>query len=55
MQHQAEIESDGRIKVTVSPIRSDIIHECDIIEDVCIGYGYNNIKYVLPTFNSVGK
>lgn len=55
MQHKVEVLENGRIRVQVSPIRSDILHECDIIEDVCIAYGYNNIKPLLPGFQTAGK
>ncbi len=27
----------------IPPIRSDIMHACDIAEDIGISYGYNNI------------
>ncbi|KAE8709654.1 putative phenylalanine--tRNA ligase beta subunit [Hibiscus syriacus] len=31
------------ISVSVPPTRSDILHPCDVMEDVAIAYGYNNI------------
>lgn len=34
--------SRGRVKI--SPLRKDILHEVDIIEDIAIMYGYGNIK-----------
>jgi phenylalanyl-tRNA synthetase beta chain len=34
---------DTDIVVTVPPTRSDILHPCDILEDVAIGYGFNTI------------
>ena len=34
---------------------SDIIHECDIVEDVAIAYGYNNIRKVVPDTNTVAE
>lgn len=36
------------------PTRSDILHKCDIIEDVGIGYGFNKIPKVFPQNNTVG-
>jgi phenylalanyl-tRNA synthetase beta subunit len=27
----------------VPPTRSDILHACDVVEDVAIAHGYNNI------------
>ena len=32
----------GRLEVVIPPYRYDILHEIDIIEDIAIGYGYNN-------------
>ena len=52
MQLPTVVADDGKnLAVTVPPIRSDIIHACDIWEDVAIGYGYNNIKKVVPTID----
>ena len=31
------------LSVTIPPTRHDIIHRCDIAEDVAISYGYDNI------------
>ena len=31
------------VKVDIPAIRSDILHPCDLIEDVAIAYGYDNI------------
>ncbi|XP_076320499.1 phenylalanine--tRNA ligase beta subunit isoform X4 [Tachypleus tridentatus] len=38
----------SKISVSVPPTRHDIIHSCDIMEDVAIAYGYNNIKMSIP-------
>lgn len=35
--------------VTIPCYRTDILHPCDIIEDVAIAYGYNNIVGVVPS------
>lgn len=41
---KSELQPDSKnIKVTVPPTRHDVIHACDIYEDVAIAYGYNNI------------
>eukprot|EP01035_Chromulina_nebulosa_P017679 gene17679-23269_t len=42
------------IRVTVPPTRSDILHAVDIIEDVAIAYGYNNIVQEIPRTLTVG-
>lgn len=36
------------IEVHVPPTRHDIIHKCDIMEDVGIAFGYDNIEKTLP-------
>ena len=43
------------IKVEVPPTRADILHPCDVIEDIGIGYGFNNIQKVYPPTNTVGS
>ena len=37
------------------PTRHDVIHACDIIEDVAISYGYNNIVRTVPKTNRVAE
>lgn len=40
-------ESDS-IRVHVPPTRSDVLHAVDVIEDVGIAYGFNNIPIAVP-------
>jgi phenylalanyl-tRNA synthetase beta chain len=42
------------IQVNVPPTRSDILHAVDVIEDVAIAYGYNNIDLKIPSTLTVG-
>ena len=42
------------ISVTVPPTRSDILHAVDVIEDIAIAYGYNNIVQEVPNTLTVG-
>lgn len=42
------------ISVEVGPTRHDILHQCDIEEDVAIAYGFNNIKKQIPDIYTVG-
>lgn len=37
------------------PTRHDILHECDIAEDIAIAYGYNNIQQQLPNINTIAE
>lgn len=43
------------ILVNVPAWRPDILHECDIMEDAAIAYGFNNLKKTFPTTNTVGQ
>ncbi|CAH1965807.1 unnamed protein product [Acanthoscelides obtectus] len=47
--------SKNSVKVTVPPTRQDVIHACDIYEDVAIAFGYNNIKRTLPKTSTIGE
>jgi phenylalanyl-tRNA synthetase beta chain len=49
------IENGSKIIVEVPPHRSDILHPCDIAEDIGIAFGYNNIPKVFPPTNTIGK
>lgn len=55
MQFACVPEGDDKVKVKVPAFRSDILQECDIGEDVCIAFGYNNIKKQLPSAFTIGK
>ncbi|KAL1208535.1 Phenylalanine--tRNA ligase beta subunit, cytoplasmic [Cardamine amara subsp. amara] len=41
-------DSQCLVKVHVPPIRSDVLHPCDVMEDVAIAYGYNRIPTRKP-------
>jgi phenylalanyl-tRNA synthetase beta chain len=43
-----EILDESTYRVWVPFWRADILHSCDIIEDISICYGYNNIRPKLP-------
>lgn len=57
MYLEAHVSGDDGDTLTVSipPTRHDVIHNCDIYEDVAIAYGYNNIKKSLPSFMHIAK
>lgn len=48
MMLSCNIMDNNTFKVTIPFYRSDIMHCCDIIEDIAIAYGYGNIKYEPP-------
>lgn len=47
----SQVVNDKQVKVRIPPTRSDILHACDIIEDLGISYGYNNIETKFPNTN----
>jgi phenylalanyl-tRNA synthetase beta chain len=55
MRYGAKRLKGGKVEIEVPPYRGDILHIVDIVEDVAIGYGYNNIQPILPKIASIGK
>lgn len=48
-------EPKGRkVKVSSSPVRMDLIHVADVVEDVAIGYGYENFGTSKPVSRTIG-
>lgn len=41
--------------VEVAAWRTDILHEVDLIEDIAIAYGYDNLKPEIPEIASIGQ
>lgn len=54
MSLKSELEKNESVRVTIPATRQDILHTCDIIEDVGIAFGYNNIKKTLPNALTIG-
>jgi len=54
MELKAEIINPNEMEVSVPITRSDILHPCDIAEDLAISYGYNNIKKQLTKTKTHG-
>ncbi len=54
MRYGARMLGD-EIEVQVPAYRSDILHTWDLIEDIAIAYGYDNIKPELPDTTTTGK
>ena len=54
MELKAKILSPNEIEVSTPITRSDILHPCDIAEDLAISYGYNNIKKELTKTKTHG-
>ena len=55
MELKSEIINPNEIEVCAPITRSDILHPCDIAEDLAISYGYNNIKKELTKTKTHGS
>jgi phenylalanyl-tRNA synthetase beta chain len=42
------------LEVQVPPTRSDVLHACDIAEDIAVAFGFNNVPEALPSAALVG-
>ncbi|XP_074275042.1 phenylalanine--tRNA ligase beta subunit, cytoplasmic [Silene latifolia] len=42
------VDNQCNVSVSVPPTRSDILHPCDVMEDVAIAFGYNEIPKRMP-------
>lgn len=47
-------KAPGVLEVTIPATRSDVLHACDVMEDVAIAYGFNNLAKTLPQTSTVG-
>ncbi|XP_053201529.1 phenylalanine--tRNA ligase beta subunit-like [Panonychus citri] len=47
-------KDNSMIDIEIPPTRHDILHACDIFEDVAISYGYNNIIKKFPKVVTIG-
>ena len=53
---QLEAVADGNTLRIDAPIsRSDVLHACDVMEDVAIAYGYDNLAIQPPKLATTGK
>ncbi|KAI3460664.1 hypothetical protein Pfo_017327 [Paulownia fortunei] len=49
-KHSVSEKNEASFTISVPPTRSDILHPCDVAEDVAIAHGYNEIpKIKLPS------
>src|SRR3989338_8282430 len=47
---------DYKNKIAFIPAyRTDILHQIDLVEDIAIAYGYENLEPVVPTIATIGK
>ncbi|KAJ8086781.1 phenylalanine--tRNA ligase subunit beta [Marasmius tenuissimus] len=43
------------VLVNIPATRPDIFHECDLMEDAAIAYGFNNLPHTFPPTTTVGQ
>ena len=43
------------VAVELPPTRPDVIHECDLVEDATIAYGFNNLPNTFPPTSTVAQ
>eukprot|EP00195_Chlamydomonas_chlamydogama_P013016 CAMPEP_0202900502 /NCGR_PEP_ID=MMETSP1392-20130828/11868_1 /ASSEMBLY_ACC=CAM_ASM_000868 /TAXON_ID=225041 /ORGANISM="Chlamydomonas chlamydogama, Strain SAG 11-48b" /LENGTH=638 /DNA_ID=CAMNT_0049586901 /DNA_START=124 /DNA_END=2041 /DNA_ORIENTATION=+ len=56
MQLHTQVSGGGKaVQLGVPPTRSDILHACDVVEDVAIAHGYNNIPKRIPPTVTEGR
>jgi phenylalanyl-tRNA synthetase beta chain len=51
----APINDGAALRVEVPASRSDVLHACDVMEDVAIAYGFNNLPVSLPPASGAGR
>ena len=49
------LDDVDKLAVEIPPTRHDVIHPCDIYEDVAIAYGYNKIVKSLPDTTHIAR
>nr|XP_033324245.1 phenylalanine--tRNA ligase beta subunit isoform X1 [Megalopta genalis]XP_033324246.1 phenylalanine--tRNA ligase beta subunit isoform X1 [Megalopta genalis]XP_033324247.1 phenylalanine--tRNA ligase beta subunit isoform X1 [Megalopta genalis]XP_033324248.1 phenylalanine--tRNA ligase beta subunit isoform X1 [Megalopta genalis] len=55
MSLKSSAVNNKKLLVEVPPTRHDVMHACDIYEDIAIAYGYNNIQKTIPCFSTVAE
>lgn len=55
LNSEVDAADDEFIVATIPPTRPDVMHVADIVEDVAIAYGYDNIEKTLPKTNTTGE
>ncbi|WFD36899.1 phenylalanine--tRNA ligase [Malassezia cuniculi] len=54
MGHVATAREGDVVDVEVPVTRPDILHECDLMEDVAVAYGFDRLPKTFPATNTVG-
>lgn len=51
----ASAKDADEVLVQIPPTRPDILHECDIMEDAAIAYGFNKLPDTFPPTSTVAQ
>lgn len=51
----ADPQDSDAVSVQVPPTRPDIMHECDLMEDAAIAYGFNKLPDTFPPTSTVAQ
>lgn len=46
---------DYKEKVLIPAYRADVLHQCDLVEDIAIAYGYENFQEEIPNVATIGE
>jgi phenylalanyl-tRNA synthetase beta chain len=55
MGYHVTPRDEEHLQVDIPAWRPDILHEIDLVEDVSVGYGYNNFEHDMPKSLTFGK
>ncbi|XP_011865085.1 PREDICTED: probable phenylalanine--tRNA ligase beta subunit [Vollenhovia emeryi] len=53
MSLKSKVKDKDMLMVEIPPTRHDVIHTCDIYEDIAIAYGYNEIEKIVPNISTI--
>ncbi|EFN85934.1 phenylalanine--tRNA ligase beta subunit [Harpegnathos saltator] len=53
MSLKSTVKDHCKLDVEIPPTRHDVIHHCDIYEDIAIAYGYNEIEKTVPHMSTI--
>jgi phenylalanyl-tRNA synthetase beta chain len=53
MSLRSNVKNNDKLIVEIPPTRHDVIHACDIYEDIAVAYGYNEIEKTTPYISTI--
>jgi phenylalanyl-tRNA synthetase beta chain len=55
MGYRSKAVNKNTLKATIPPYRFDIMHQVDLVEDIVMAYGFENITPQYPEIATIGK